>query len=110
VAVLAACAAALAQAPATPVRDQAPRPEVIVTGTRLMTDEAVTAQVVQALRADPYVVSDHMSVVTENGVVKLQGIALDLWDLQRALRLARRLAGGRRVVNELELMVGDDGG
>ena len=108
-AVLTACAAAFAQAPATPVRDQAPHPEIVVIGTRL-TDEAVTGQVVQALRADPYVVSDHMSVVTENGVVKLQGIALDLWDLQRALRLARRLAGGRRVVNELELMVGDDGG
>ena len=109
VAVLAACAAAFAQAPAAQVRDQVPRPEVVVIGTRL-TDEAVTAQVVQALRADPYVFSDHMNVVTENGVVKLQGMAMDLWDLQRALRLARRLAGGRRVVNEMELMVGDDGG
>lgn len=90
-------------------RDQAPRPEVVVTGTRL-TNEAVTAKVVQALRADPHVFADHMSVVTENGVVKLQGIAIDLWDLQQALRLARRVAGGRRVVNEIELMVGDDGG
>jgi osmotically-inducible protein OsmY len=63
---------ALAQAPVTQPSDQAPRAEVIVTGTRL-TDEVLTAKVVQALRADPYVFADHVTVVTENGVVRLQG-------------------------------------
>jgi osmotically-inducible protein OsmY len=109
VAVLAASGATLAQAAGTLRDDQAPRPEVVVTGTRL-TDEALTLKVVQTLRADPYVFSDHISVVTENGVVKLQGIALDLSDLQRALRLARRAARGARVVSEIELVVADDGG
>jgi osmotically-inducible protein OsmY len=72
-------------------------------------DTPLTAKVVQALRADPYLFADHMTVVTENGVVRLQGIALDISDLQRAVRLARRVAGRRRVVNEIELIVGDFG-
>jgi osmotically-inducible protein OsmY len=99
---------ALAQGRPVRSRDEAPRTEVIVTATRL-TDEVLTAKVVQALRDDPYVFSDHMSVVTENGVVRLQGIALDVGDLLRALTLARRVAGKRRVVNEMEILVADFG-
>jgi osmotically-inducible protein OsmY len=95
-----------AQAPAAAPRDQAPRAEVVVTATRL-TDEALTAKVVEVLRDDPYIFADHMSVVTENGVVRLQGIVLDIGDLHRALMLARRIAGRRRVVSELELILSD---
>jgi osmotically-inducible protein OsmY len=108
VAALMAGVSALAQGTPVRSRDEASRPEVVVTATRL-TDEVLTAKVEQALRDDPYVFSDHMSVVTENGVVRLQGIALDVSDLLRALTLARRVAGKRRVVNEMEIMVADFG-
>ncbi len=58
----------------------------------------------QVLQDDPYVFADHIEVVTEHGMVRLQGIALDYGDLQRTLLLARRVAGRRRVVNEIEVM------
>lgn len=80
------------------------RADVVVTATR-EADAALTAKVEKALQDDPYLFARHIDVVTENGVVKLQGIATDPADLRQALRLARRAAGGRRVVNEVELWV-----
>jgi osmotically-inducible protein OsmY len=93
---------ALAQAASVHHGSEAPAPEVVITGTR-QSDAVLTAKVEQALQDDPYVFAAHMSVVTENGVVRLEGIALDLTDMYRALDLARRIAGKRRVVNEIEL-------
>ena len=103
VAALAAGASASAQASSTPSRPEASAPEVIVSATRLA-DEVLTAKVVQVLKDDPYLFADHISVVTENGVVRLQGFSTDLHDLRRALFLARRAAGKRRVLNEVEYM------
>jgi osmotically-inducible protein OsmY len=103
VAALAAGPSAAAQAPSTPSRQEASPPEVLVTATRLA-DEALTAKVVQVLKDDPYLFADHISVVAENGVVRLQGIATDVHDLRRALFLARRAAGKRRVLNEVEFI------
>jgi osmotically-inducible protein OsmY len=80
-----------------------PRQEVTVSASRL-TDAVLTAKVEQALHDDPYIFANHMSVVTENGIVRLQGIALDVNDLHQALALARRIAGRRHVVNEMELI------
>jgi len=37
--------------------------------------------------------------------VTLKGIAFDVSDLRRALMLTRRVAGGRRIVNDVELLV-----
>ena len=103
VAALAARPPALAQAPGAPNRTVATtQQEVIVTGTR-QTDEALTTRVVEVLRDDPYIFADHISIVTENGIVRLQGMVFDLDDLHRTLLLARRIAGRRHVVNELEL-------
>ena len=65
---------------------------------------ALTARVLKVLQDDPYVFADHIEVVTENGIVRLQGIALDVNDLHQALALARRIAGRRHVVNEMELI------
>jgi hypothetical protein len=90
---------ALAQTPPGEV----PRQEVTVSASRL-TDAVLTAKVEQALHDDPYIFANHMSVVTENGIVRLQGIALDVNDLHQALALARRIAGRRHVVNEMELI------
>ena len=78
--------------------------EVVITA-RKKADAALTARVLQD---DPYVFADHIEVVTDNGIVRLQGIALDYGDLQRTLLLARRVAGRRRVVNEIEVITGID--
>lgn len=100
---------ALAQVPPGPQTSQtapaeqprATREEVVVTAEA---DRALTARVVQVLQQDPYSYSDHISVETRDGVVILRGIALDLNDLDRMLRLAQRIAGKRRVVNQIELI------
>ena len=97
---------ATAQATATPSGHEASSPEVVVSATRLE-DEALTAKVVQGLQEDPYIFAGHITVETENGVVRLQGIATDASDLHRTLRLARRIAGKRRVINEIELIAVD---
>jgi osmotically-inducible protein OsmY len=78
-------------------------PEVVISATRA-NDEAITAKVVQTMHADPYLFADHVTVVTEGGVVRLQGVVTDVTDLYRALYLARRIAGARRVRNEIELI------
>jgi hypothetical protein len=102
VAILAAVPAT-AQVPATPSPHEASAPEVIVSASRLA-DEALTAKVVQVLKDDPYLFADHISVVTENGIVRLQGFSTNAHELRRALFLARRAAGKRPVLNEVEFM------
>jgi osmotically-inducible protein OsmY len=76
--------------------------EVVVSASREQ-DEALTAKVVQALQDDPYIFADHVSIETENGIVRVRGIVTDVTDMRRALFLARRIAGRRHVYNELEL-------
>ena len=106
VAALAARAPARAQASQLQLHDEVPRQEVTITASR-QTDAVLTAKVERALHDDPYIFAAHMSVVTENGIVRLQGIALDVNDLRQALALARRIAGKRRVVNEIDLIPPD---
>lgn len=77
--------------------------EIVITASR-QTDAVLTAKVQQVLQDDPYAFTDHITVVTENGVVRLQGIVYEPNDLRRALHLARRVAGKGRVINEIELM------
>lgn len=93
---------ALAQTPP----GEAPRQEVTVSASRL-SDAVLTAKVEQALHDDPYIFSNHMSVETEDGIVRLKGVAVDLSDLRQALALARRIAGSRRVINEIDLIPED---
>ncbi len=106
VAALSAWTTAVAQAPTAPLHDEVPRPEITVSASRL-SDAVLTARVEQALRDDPYIFAEHLSVVTDNGVVTLQGVAVDLSDLRRALSLARRIAGRRHVVNQIDLIPQD---
>ncbi len=77
--------------------------EIVVTAVR-QSDAAISVRVAPALREDPYIFSDHVTVTTENGVVRLEGIVSDLSDLYQILRLARRIAGKGRVVNELQFI------
>jgi len=85
-------------------------PTIVVTAKRRhfdpVEDAATTVRVQTALHEDPYVLDDHLTVTTVDGVVYLEGFVFDDWDLSRVLRMARRLAGGRRVVNRLEFVSG----
>lgn len=92
---------------APPDRDKQTHDEVVVTAER-PSDAQVTRRVMAALRQDPYVFADHVTVTTENGVVRLEGVMTDLHDMLRVLRLARRIAGKGRVVNKIELAPSDD--
>ncbi|HEX4598773.1 MAG TPA: BON domain-containing protein [Burkholderiaceae bacterium] len=99
---LAGWSAAHAQTPAVQPGDQPIQTEIVITATR-PTDAVITAKVEHVLQEDPYVFGEHISVVTENGIVRLEGFVLDVTDMYRAVTLARRIAGRRRVVNDLEL-------
>jgi osmotically-inducible protein OsmY len=84
--------------------------EVIVTAAR-EADEVLTAKTVQVLQADPYVFSDHVTVTTQNGVIRVEGIVGDTGERFRILRLCRKIPGTRRVVDALEVVSNDpDGG
>jgi osmotically-inducible protein OsmY len=84
--------------------------EVVIHANRLA-DEQVTREVQKTLTGDPWVYSEHITVTTQNGVVRLEGIVGDTAELFRILRLCRKIPGARRVVNELEMMHNDpDGG
>ena len=75
--------------------------EIVVTANR-QADLAMTAKVTAALQQDPYVFGDHVTVSTENGIVRLEGRVNDLVDLFQILRLARRIAGRGRIVDAIE--------
>jgi osmotically-inducible protein OsmY len=82
------------------------RDEIVVTAAR-ESDAATTAKVTTALERNPYIFSDHVTVTTENGVVRLGGIVRDLPDLFEILRLARKIAGKGRVINQIEFIPTD---
>jgi osmotically-inducible protein OsmY len=85
--------------------------EVIVRGKRQIdpaADAKLQQQVEIALAADPYFLSEHVSVTIRNGVATLHGIVFDDWDLRNALRISRRIPGVKRVVNDLEIKLGGE--
>jgi BON domain len=77
--------------------------EVLVQGSRSK-DEQITERVQSALANDPWIYAEHITVTTENGVVRVEGITSDTWEMRRILREARRTAGVRRVLNQLEML------
>ena len=108
--------AALAARPAAPAppagepRSPSTTQEIVITAAR-EADEVITAKVVQVLQVDPYVFADHVTVTTENGVVRVEGIVGDTGERFRILRLCRKIRGARRVVDALEIVNNDpDGG
>lgn len=87
------------------------REEVIVTALRQVPDAQVTEQVEKALAEDPYVYAEHVTVTTNNGVVRVEGVVGDTGERFRILRRCRKIPGARRVVDALEIMSNDpDGG
>jgi osmotically-inducible protein OsmY len=71
-------------------------------------DEKVRGQVESALHSDPFFNDEHVTVTIKDGVVTLQGIVFDEWDLRAVKRIARRIPGVKRVVNDLEVKLGGE--
>ena len=89
----------------------APLDEVLVQGARQAADEEITEHVQSALANDPYIYAEHVIVTTQNGIVRVEGITSDPWEMRRILREARKTPGVRRVLNQLEMIHLDpDGG
>jgi osmotically-inducible protein OsmY len=89
----------------------APLDEVVVQGAREAADEQITLKVQTALSNDPWIYAEHVTVTTQNGIVRVEGITSDPWEMRRILREARKTPGVRRVLNQLEMIHLDpDGG
>ena len=84
---------------------------IVVTAKRradAVADETIKRQVEAALRSDPFFYDEHVTVTINNGVVTLQGMVFDDWDLRNALRIGRKVPGVKRVVNDLEIKLGGE--
>ena len=69
-------------------------------------DEELRKRVKSALHVDPYFYDDHVRVSIENGVVVLRGFVNSDWDLRDALRIAKKAAGDRLVIDHLSIKEG----
>jgi hypothetical protein len=83
---------------------------IVVTGQKPTADEEVKKQVETALHSNPYFYDGQVTVTVKDGVVHLQGVVFDDWDLRVARRISKKIAGAKRVVNELEICSCDGGG
>ena len=63
-------------------------------------DEVLTKRVQAAMHSNAYFNDEHVTVSTKNGVVTLEGVVYDDWDVRTAMRIARKIAGVRRVVSD----------
>lgn len=75
-------------------------------GAEWVTDENLRKRVKAALHADPYLDDGHVTVSIEKGVVVLRGFVFSDWDLGDALRVARKAAGDRPVIDNLSIKEG----
>ena len=71
-------------------------------------DEKLESEVQAALQADPFFYDEHVTVTINKGVLTLHGIVFDDWDLRNAVRIARRVPGVKRVINDLEIKLGGE--
>jgi osmotically-inducible protein OsmY len=103
-----ACSAGAQNVPAAAVERLEP---IVVTAKKRSdpaVEEKVRKQVETALRSDSFFYDGHVTVTIKDGVVTLQGMVFDDWDLRQALRISKRIAGVRRVINDLEIELGGD--
>jgi len=56
-----------------------------------------------ALHSEPYFYDEHVTVSVEQGAVVLRGFVFSDSDLRDALRIASKVAGDRRVVDNLSI-------
>ena len=69
-------------------------------------NEKLRKRVADALHVDPYFYDKHVTVSVDEGSVVLRGFVMSSWDLQEALRIARKAAGDRPVVDNLSIKLG----
>jgi hypothetical protein len=69
-------------------------------------DEDLRNRVQTALHIDPYFYDEHVTVSVENGSIVLRGFVFSGWELQDALRIARKAAGNTPVVDNLSIKEG----
>ena len=98
------CVTLLGAAGTCPAEDTAGKadtrlPEVIIAAKRQAADEQVTRQVEQTLTNDPWIFAEHITISTQNGIVRLEGIVGDTGEMFRIMRLCRKIPGARRGVN-----------
>ena len=67
-------------------------------------DRVIVAKVESALRADPYLDTDHVTVSARQGVVRLSGLIGDDDDLRMVLRITAGVQGVRQVDDQLEII------
>jgi hypothetical protein len=80
---------------------------IVVTATRRndpVADEKMKSQVEEAMHSDPVFYDEHVTVTVKNGVATLSGMVFDDWDMRQAMRISRRIAGVKRVINDLEMV------
>ena len=92
-------------------RTEAPTEEVVVRATRLV-DEQITQQAQEAISNDPWIYSEHITVTTHNGVIRVEGFVQDTWEWFRILDLCRKIRAARRIdTSGMEMLHNDpDGG
>lgn len=83
---------------------------IVVTAKKPAADEEVKNSVETALHSDRYFYDGQVTVTVKDGVVHLRGMVFDDWDLRVARRISKKIAGAKRVVNELEICSCDGGG
>jgi osmotically-inducible protein OsmY len=108
---LLACTAFLARADKVTAPANTRLDAIVVTAKKRSdpaADEKMKQQVEEALHSDAYFYDEHVTVTIKNGVATLQGIVFDDWDLRQAMRIARKVPGVRRVVNDLEIKLGGE--
>jgi osmotically-inducible protein OsmY len=69
-------------------------------------DEKLRKRVKDALHSDRYFYDEHVTVWIEGGAVVLYGFVSSAWDLRDAIRIARKAAGDRRVIDDLSIELG----
>jgi hypothetical protein len=79
---------------------------IVVTAKRL--DAELRQQVETALHADSYFNDEHITVTIKDGVVTLSGLVFDEWDVRSAKRIAKKIPGVKRVVDDLEITLGGE--
>ena len=97
---LGAAGSCLAQAAAE--KANAAREEVVIRANRA--DTQVTQEVQKTLSESPMVFAKHVTVTTENGVVRIEGMVQDTGELFRILDLARKVPGAKRVVDAMQVI------
>jgi osmotically-inducible protein OsmY len=104
-----ACCAIL-ESPQTHAQGAQSLGPIVVTGKKI--SDPVDAEVKQhleaAMQSNLFFFDGHITITVKDGVVTLQGMVFDDWDLRVAKRIAARVRGVKRVDNDLEIEQGGD--